>query len=72
MKRIILGADLLCQNSDVHLQQILKNQWSRYMKIESLRAAIAREYELSLSALQISRSTFYYDFLTDRGNDVMV
>ena len=35
MKRIILGADLLCQNKDVHLQQNSKDKWSSYMKMES-------------------------------------
>lgn len=35
MKRIILGADLLCQNKDAHLQQILKDKWFSCMKTES-------------------------------------
>ncbi len=35
MKRIILGADLLSQNKDVHLQDISKDNWSNYMKMES-------------------------------------
>ena len=50
MKRIILGADLLCQNKDAHLQQISKDKWFSSIKTESQERPL-REYELSPSAL---------------------
>lgn len=47
MKSLQLGADLLCQKKDVHLQQISRDKWFNYMKTGNQRAAIVKEYELA-------------------------
>ncbi|GGA34551.1 hypothetical protein GCM10010917_19790 [Paenibacillus physcomitrellae] len=51
MKSLQRGADLLCQEKDVHLQQNLRDKWSSYMKTGNQELPPVKEYELSPSAL---------------------
>ena len=47
MKRIILGADLLCQNKDAHLQQISKDKWFSSIKTESQEQPLRESMSLA-------------------------